>query len=260
MTIAAGRLWLAAGNIVSPASYDLVTGEYLGHMPHDDTPQSNHGRETGIFNNRYIIFGGTLHYSQRDRIATDASFDYFELGEEPEVWDNTHVVSVDGVFRFAPGTESIDPGVFCRGIVPPVWDESRTVVIEHPYKLPSCYLSGGFEEFLDRGGRKNKKGRLGYGNLNSISKLPEPDWIQKKPDNSSTVSLALAKNAVVGVYLSQPGDGNPRRSLVCMNPHNGAILWQHRLSGSALPGGLLIDREGSVVVVMEDGSIVSYSE
>ncbi len=48
LTAAHGRLWMPGGNVVSPASYDLASGKYLGPRPHDGSPRANRGEEIGV--------------------------------------------------------------------------------------------------------------------------------------------------------------------------------------------------------------------
>ena len=72
----------------------------------------------------------------------------------------------------------------------------------------------------------------------------------------------LADNAVIVV-----SEGPRRRGLwastwvvSALNIDNGSLLWQERLESAALPGGLLIDRDGRIVVVLQDGSAICYGE
>jgi hypothetical protein len=43
-----------------------------------------------------------------------------------------------------------------------------------------------------------------------------------------------------------------------LSPEDGRVLWEHGLPGAALAGGLLVDREGRVVVVLGDGAAVCF--
>jgi len=46
--------------------------------------------------------------------------------------------------------------------------------------------------------------------------------------------------------------------LVSINRTNGAVLAQQNLPSEALPGGLLVDGDGRIVVVMRDGAIACF--
>ena len=47
-------------------------------------------------------------------------------------------------------------------------------------------------------------------------------------------------------------------TLVAISPENGRPLAQVELPGDPLPGGLIVDSEGRIIVSMLDGSLVSY--
>ena len=94
--------------------------------------------------------------------------------------------------------------------------------------------------------------------------IPESDWVSEKEvtwslKESDAVSLAIAKNAVIEVYQTQVvRHRNSRWTLRALEPDNGKLLWEQRLPSPALPGGLLVDRQGKVIVVMENGSVACY--
>ncbi|HQO36772.1 MAG TPA: PQQ-binding-like beta-propeller repeat protein, partial [bacterium] len=51
---AGGRLWMPGGNVISPAVYDIKTGEYLGKGAGNGSPDmnANRGEEIGIFRDK----------------------------------------------------------------------------------------------------------------------------------------------------------------------------------------------------------------
>jgi len=77
---------------------------------------------------------------------------------------------------------------------------------------------------------------------------------------SDAVCLAVAKNAVLIVYETpMVRHRNPRWTLRSLNPGNGEVIWEQRLFSPALPGGLLVDSKGRVIVVMENGNVQCYA-
>ena len=86
--------------------------------------------------------------------------------------------------------------------------------------------------------------------------MPVPKWTVTQLNNSDTVSLALA-----GDYLVTVNESPTPRSLVStwtvsgINPENGRVDWKTWLEKPAVPGALLIDREGRVLVAHEGGGL-----
>jgi hypothetical protein len=76
---------------------------------------------------------------------------------------------------------------------------------------------------------------------------------------SDTVSVAVAGDSILAVCST------PRRrhwqttwKLYALDRTNGNRTSQQNLPSEALPGGLLVDRDGRVVVVMQDGSLACF--
>jgi hypothetical protein len=76
---------------------------------------------------------------------------------------------------------------------------------------------------------------------------------------SDTVSIALAQDAVL-VVCSTPRFRDWRQTwrLCVLDRESGSVTSQQNLPAEALPGGLLVDREGRVVVLMQDGSAACF--
>ena len=72
---------------------------------------------------------------------------------------------------------------------------------------------------------------------------------------------AMAENAVVAVSdLSQGESAEPKWVVTALDINTGESIWQQKLDGNPLPNALLIDRDGQVIVVMEDGGIACFGE
>ena len=234
LTIGQGRLWMPGGNVVSPASYDLATGKYLGGQVDDGSPKANRGEDIGIIGGKYLIHGGRLRYSATENVVNPGYFAVIDISE----------------------SRQSDKGLpLCNGKIPPAWDDQRIVMLysgdwfaDGRYIAPGCYSMDKIEEYLTQGDEK----------------IPESDWVSKKEATgrlreSGAVSFALAKNAVLEVYETLVVRHRKSRwTLRAMEPDNGKLLWEQRLPSPALPGGLLVDRQGRVIVVMENGTVACY--
>jgi hypothetical protein len=75
------------------------------------------------------------------------------------------------------------------------------------------------------------------------------------------VAVAIAENAVVAV--GEPvGSPSPAEewTVQAFDLKDGHALWDERLESAPLPGGLCIDRDGQVIVVLENGQVVGLGQ
>jgi len=223
LTIANGRLLMPGGNVISPAVYDLETGEYLGRGPGNGSPRANRGEEVGAFNSDHVIVGGRLRYSAAENVVNPGTFTLFR-------------VASDGGAH--PAMD------FNQGKIPPAWDEESLVFVDGRHMMPACLRSEKVDEALKKSGKK---------------KRPSPRWIARSLRDRDTVSLAIADDAVVAVCEAPIARSLQTRWTVCALDHEkGAMLWEQQLSGPALPGGLMIDRDGRVIVTMANGNVACF--
>ncbi|MBN2290500.1 MAG: PQQ-binding-like beta-propeller repeat protein, partial [Candidatus Glassbacteria bacterium] len=229
LTVGQGKLWMPGGNVISPASYDLATGKYLGGPPGDGSPKANRGEDIGLLDGRYLLLGGRLRFSATENVVNPGYF---------------------SAFRIADGG-SAEKGIdLCQGKIPPAWDQTRCVMVNGRFGEPVCYSLAKVRQYLDRGDPKSQV---------------ESEWIASgvtgpRLRESDAVSLAVAANAVLVIYETPVvRDRRSRWTLRSLDPGSGAVLWEQRLPSPVLPGGLLVDRDGRVVVVMEDGSVACYA-
>ena len=64
-----------------------------------------------------------------------------------------------------------------------------------------------------------------------------------------SVALALCRNAVVVARTLE---------IVALNLKDGTVLWTHPLPSSPIPWGLAVNRDGRVVVTLEDGRVLCF--
>ena len=229
LTIGQGRLWMPGGNVVSPATYDLASGGYLGGSPGDGSPKANRGEEIGLLNGRYLVLGGRLRFSATENVVNPGYFTAFDIAE---------------------GKKAEKGKRLSLGKIPPAWGNGRIVLVDGRYQVPVCYSLDKVDEYLESGDAETR---------------PESEWTAAKPagpgmQQSDAVCLAIAKNAVLIVYETpMVRHRNPRWTLRSLNPGNGEVIWEQRLFSPALPGGLLVDSKGRVIVVMENGNVQCYA-
>lgn len=225
LTAAAGRLWMPGGNVVSPASYDLATGVYRGSRPEDGSPRANRGEEIGVFRDRHLVVGGRLRFSPVENIVSPGYF-------------NAHGITASGV-----GGESR----IQNGKIAPAWNDRYIVVVPGPRSVPVWYDAAGFEESLAGGEEAKRRGKA------------PPAGRAALLEGADTVSVALAANAVLTVSRKpDPGNRLPRWTLSALDLAGGEPLWQQTLPDAAIAGGLAVDRDGRVLVVLEGGRLVCF--
>ena len=77
--------------------------------------------------------------------------------------------------------------------------------------------------------------------------------------NSDTVAFVITKTAIITALEEQrPRTLSSNWTLAGLNPETGKVMWKQRLTSSVLPGGILVDRHGRIIIVHEDGSISCF--
>ena len=240
LSIGQGRLWMPGGNVVSPASYDLATGKYLGGTAGDGMPKSNRGKEVGIIGGRYLLLGGMLHYSPTDDVVKPGKFTVFDIQAGSGLGEGT-----DLTWRTIPPAWDDGGFLIVHGRYKVIWDDKKSPA-DRPYMRPASYPLDSVEEYLGKG--------------DAESRWPESQWVATELEGSETVSLAVARNAAI-VVCETPVEysRNSRWTVRALDRENGKVSWEHELSSPALPGGLLVDRHGRVIVVQEDGTVACFA-
>jgi hypothetical protein len=233
LTIQGNRLLLAGGNQVSPAPYDLKTGEFLGRGLDQGQPKANNGRFVGAFDKDHAIVGGRILYSAPQNVSTKGSFQVVGGGKT---------------------------STLCYGGIPPAWNDENFVLVNFQHGQITCcdtkkvarQMQQGFTQRpSDRRRRTSLAEQFAAGGaIRWTSNLGESEKFE-------AVSLAVCPNAVVAVVsFQQKFRAQPQWYVVAFDNDRGRVLFRQELADEPLPGGLLVDREGGVVVTMIDGTLM----
>jgi len=228
LTLSGGRLWMPGGNIISPACYTLQDGKCLSQSVGNGSPKTNRGEEIGVLSKDYLIFGGRLRYSGIRNYVNPAAFRIAKIGS-------------NGIAK------AVHLGF---GKIPPAWSSDKLVIANGPRSVPVCVDIAVLVEYIEKATPANMRRQLAY--ANTIKK----SWTAQELTGSDAVAFVIAKNAII-TTLEKP---RPRWLssdwvLAGLDPETGKVMWKQRLPSAALPGGVLVDRYGRIIVVHEGGSV-----
>ncbi|MEW6307073.1 MAG: PQQ-binding-like beta-propeller repeat protein [Verrucomicrobiota bacterium] len=237
LTVRGDTLLLAGGNVISPASFNLKTGECLDKARAQGHPQANGGKFVGVLADDYVIGGGRILYASPLNVATKGSF---------AAW------SKEGRAQ-----------TLNFGGIPPVWNDEMLAVINFKYGNIAAFDTPKLREAVARGIQRQTDAVSPFQNnlVTLMSVRKEERWLAKLGDVSKfeAVSLALTPNALVAVARYQVlSRARPQWFVLGLAVADGRQMFQQEIPGEPLPDGLLIDREGRIVVSLVDGSLVSF--
>jgi hypothetical protein len=240
LTLHDGKLVLAGGNVVSPAAFDLATGQCLETPREQGQPQSNGGKFIGVFRDSHILAGGRILYSSPRNVSTKGSFDIWSA-------DRRKVLTLN------------------YGGIPPAWNEAVLASANFKYGKVSVFDADTVTEWIGKGfdDDPSNRNRFSRNLVTAMSSRAAERWQSSLGGASrfEALSLAVAPNAIVTVARYQ--DLRRARSqyfLTGLRADSGAQFFQVELPGEPLPGALSIDRKGRILVSMLDGGIVCVGE
>ena len=239
LTILGDTLVMAGGNVVSPARFDWKTGRCLESARDQGHPQANGGKFVGNFGDKQLIAGGRVLYSSPRNVSTKGSF---------AIWSTDRQAMT-----------------LSQSGIPPAWNNSTFAVANFKYgritaidtSLVLEKVTTGFDEATNRANRFSRN------IVRALSSRGEERWQSNLGDSGKfeALSLTVAPNAIVTVARYQDlRRAVPQYFLTAMHPENGNQLFQIEVPGEPLPGGLIIDREGRILVSLIDGGIVCFGE
>ncbi len=235
--ITGNTLLLSGGNVVSPAAFDLETGACLETPRENGNPQNNGGKFVGVFGGKTVIQGGRILYSSPRNVSTKGSFDIWSA-ERKKLTLNF-------------------------GGIPPAWNGEMMAVANFKFGKITAFeaeklagrIASGFE------GQQNRRSYLTNTVVHKMASRAEEKWQANFGDNQGfePLSLVVAPNAVLSVARYQ----DLRRArkqwiLTAMNAENGAQMFQADLPAEPLPGGLIVDSGGRILVSLLEGGMACY--
>ena len=231
LTLAADRLWMPGGNVISPACYDVRNGACLSQSVGDGSPRSNRGEEIGVMGRDYLVFGGRLKYSGLRNHVNPGLFTVAKIGPR-------------GIGK------AVNIGF---GKIPPAWSSEVLVMANGPRSIPMCVECAALTDHMETAKPADRRGRQ------SLHNTVKRRWMAQGFDGGDALGFAIAGNAIVTVMEKQ----RPRAlafewTLIGLDPETGKAAWKQRLASAPLPGGVLVNRHGRVAVVHENGSVSCF--
>ena len=186
-----------------------------------------------MFLGEYPIVGGRILFSAAENVSTKGSFTL---------------------------TVNNRPMTLCYGGIPPAWDDSIGGAGQLPaWQTDLCDAEKVSAQLADppppvpadRAGRRSLADDFAAaGALRWQSDLGESNKFE-------AVSLVVCPNAIVAVIQQQQKNrAQPQWYVAAFEKEKGRKLWQQEINGKPLPDGLLVDRDGQIVVTMLDGSLL----
>ncbi len=223
LTFLGDAIYMAGGNIISPARYLLKDGRYDGPAPRDGSPESNRGEEIGVLADEFFVLGGRLRYSAIENVVNPG---VFWIAREPK-----------GATLELSFGHSV-----------PTWDDTLMVAAHDRESPPQAYET---KAILDR--LRKKDGRK--------LRLPESIWKAKALEKSQTVTLALTRDSVIAVCRTpRERSLRPVWRLVLLNRDTGTPLCEQTLPSAARSNAVAIDRDSRVLVSLADGGLCCYGD
>jgi outer membrane protein assembly factor BamB len=210
------RLYLAAGNFVSPAIYDIKDGACLNKVndewekiPHTRKWQkAPRGRELFLIDDRVVAVGKMLYGPK--------TYHIFGKGD-PEAHDAYRNQS------------------FCQASTPDVLVRAQN-------------------------GRVGKSGRIVRIASQSASVIKSKGLWENRSFRRVD-ALTVTRNAVLAVGRLQANQGKQSENfaLAALNVDNGKRIWTEPLPAAPASWGMAVDRDGRIIVALEDGRLVCFS-
>lgn len=235
MTVMGDQLLLAGGNQVSPAVFDINTGELRAQSFAQGQPKSNSGQFVGAFQDKTAIVGGRILYSAADNVATKGNFVAFS-----------------------------DKRAFALnyGGIPPAWNDETIALVNFKFGKIACLDTSEVVTGMMAGLPPNSDARRWVNLTDEMREAGKTRWESDLGEGYKfeAVSIVVCPNAVLAVVKQQQKfRARPQWNLASLHVKTGKPLWQQELQGEPLPGGLLVGRHGHVVVAMLDGSLQSFA-
>jgi outer membrane protein assembly factor BamB len=236
LTLDGDRLLLAGGNQVSPAAFDVNTGKCLTDKIDKGQPIANNGRFVGLFAGQYPIVGGRILYAAAENVSTKGSFE------------------VD-----APSHGRLTLNF---GGIPPAWDDETVALVNFQNGALTCLDAEKVAHRLTEGVPRELPNvpnprRMGLFDLFQADGAVTWSSDLGESNKFEAVSIVMGPHAIVAAIQQQHrGRAKPQWFVVAFDKVKGEPLWRHEVAHTPLPDGLLVDREGRVVVTLVNGDVL----
>ncbi len=265
MTIANGYLYLAGGNSVSPACFNLDTGEHLfsGYQSYSAYAPARRGRDLANFGDDFLLGGGILVYSPTWDANPSAGFgrgtniSLIKLGKdgrrlypEIEIPDSLYLPTWDAENIYIEGRNK-KKGLYAYSIKKLKEHASAVItekqITEWPKKKgPKSYLNA-TKKML----REMKKGKL-------YPYLPaQPLWATA---SLNTLGMISANNVLIVATSITNKDQSKSSFLTARDKTNGEEKWSIKLPSQLIYNSLCINRNGDIIAATVDGKILCYGK
>lgn len=241
LTVQGDRLLMAGGNQVSPAAFDLATGECLSQPFAQGNPKANHGKFVGVFQDEYPISGGRTMYASPRNVANKDSF----------------VLLRDG-----------RPHAFSFGGIPPAWNDDALAMVDFRNGKLICYAMDKAVKRVAKGFPPPDRSKPQPRRWFSFAQAFEADGAARwrtdldSPNKFEVLALAVTPDRVAAIVQFQNRvRAHPQWQVIAFNSAGGAPIWfwRHDLPFEPLPEGLAVGRNGQLIVTTLDGKVLSLA-
>jgi len=260
--IARDRLW------IRDSSYDLRTGEcraFPDTKLADNSIAANSilNKYTGFLGDKYLVRGGRRYFDDPPSTENRAAFSLAFLELTPDGFGNGPDIRIWAACRIMPA-----------------WDERHLLAFpqstqqkrgEHREDLICRDMAKTLAELAEKGKMERKPGqRTPFPMIAGLNPNRAKDerfkadaqvWTKEYPFIRAAVladNAAVAASIVPGVRKSHSDPVPPSKQLLtAFNRDNGNVIWQVELPGEPIVDGVSIARDGSVLVRLLDGGLVS---
>ena len=244
LTIDGDQLLLAGGNQVSPAAFDINTGQCFAKELQQGQPKANNGRFAGLLAGEFPLVGGRILYSASENVSTKGSFQL--ISPNQDIPPNLRRLTLN------------------FGGIPPAWDEETVTLVNFQNGALTCLdaekVASRIEEgYPSNAGEPSDRPRRWTGLPDVLAADDAVHWSTNLGESNKfqAVSMVICPNAVVAaIQQQQRARSQPQWYVTALNKKNGRPLWRHEIRQTPLPDGLLVDRDGRVVVTMVSGNVL----
>jgi len=167
--------------------------------------------------------------------------------QDPRGWELSllggQVVACGKPFYSHPQYGVFDATVFGKVFLAPVGEKDVVWAADQSNKKVFCYNHIDREMLNSRMADGRNRSQLDWGRLGIKDK---PVWVYDCKDSEA---LAVCSNAVVVAGKTQ---------VAALNLADGTVLWSQPLPGPVVTWGLAVDRDGRVIVTLEDGQVLCF--